>query len=130
MVTRDNVPISISYLFPNISVFTNPTVSRSGFSGTEYRTGSIGNITFFDPRNLTQRTYALDLSLTQQVFNFGLYANVAVQLENAKSACASLNAALQDLMIRVSRAYFAVLRDEEELAILASNVIITFNSIR
>lgn len=115
MVTRDNVPISISYLLPNISLFTNPTISRYGFSGSEYRTGSIGNIQFFDPRNLTQRTYTLDLSLTQTVFNFGLLANVFVQLENAKSACALLNAALQDLMIRVSKAYFAVLRDEEEL---------------
>ncbi len=114
-VTRDNVPISVSYILPNISVFTNPKVARYGFSGTEYRTGSIGNINFFDPRNLTQRTYTLDLTITQPVFNFGLVAAIAVQLENAKSACATLNAALQDLMIRVSKAYFAVLRDEEEI---------------
>lgn len=121
LVTKDNVPISISYLLPNISVFTNPTVSRYGFSGTEYRTGSIGSIDFFDPRNLTQRTYTLDLSIKQAVFNFGLYANVLVQLENAKSACALLNAALQDLMVRVSKAYFAVLRDEEELTYTLSS---------
>ncbi len=113
LVTRDNVPISVSYLLPHLSVFTNPTVSRYGYSGTEYRTGSIGNLNVFDPRNLTQRTYTLDLNITQPVFNFGLYASVAVQLANAKSACATLNAALQDLMIRVSKAYFAILRDEE-----------------
>lgn len=116
LVTRDNIPISISYILPNISLFTNPTVSRYGFSGTEYRTGTIGNVSVFDPRNITQRTYTLDLTLTQPVFNFGLFANIAVQLENAKSACASLNAALQNLMIRVSRAYFAVLKDEEIIA--------------
>ncbi len=114
-VTRDNVPISISYILPNISAFTNPTVTRYGFSGTEYRIGSIGDLTFFNPRNLTQRTYTLNLNITQPIFNFGLFAAIAVQLENAKSACATLNAALQNLMIRVSRAYFAVLRDEEEI---------------
>lgn len=115
LVTRDNVPISIANILPHISIFTNPTVSRYGFSGTQYRTGSIGNINFFDPRNLTQRTYTLDLNISQPVFNFALYENIAVQLANAKSACAILNAALQDLMIRVSEAYFAILRDEEEI---------------
>lgn len=115
LVTKDNVPISISYILPNISLFANPTITRYGLSGTEYRTGSIGNINFYDPRNLTQRTYTLDLSLKQPVFNYGLLENIYVQLENAKSACASLNAALQNLMIRVAKAYFAVLRDEEEL---------------
>jgi len=115
LVTRDNVPISISYILPNISLSANPAVTRYSFSGTEYRTGSIAGIEFFDPRNLTQRTYTLDLTLTQPVFNYGLYANIQVQLANARSACAALNAALQNLMVRTSKAYFAVLRDEEEL---------------
>lgn len=115
LVTRDNVPISISYLLPHLSIFSNPTVSRYGYSGTDYRTGTIGNINFYDPKNLTQRTYALDLSLSQPVFNFSLYTNVAIQLANAKSACATLNAALQDLMIRVAKAYFAILKDKEEI---------------
>lgn len=115
LVTRDNVPISVADVLPNIFAFINPRVARYGYSGTEYRTGTVGNFTVSDPRNLTQRTYTLDLTVTQPVFNFSIYTNIAMQLADAKSAGAILNAALQNLMIRVSKAYFAVLRDEEEI---------------
>src|SRR5262245_1865305 len=38
-VTRDNVPISISYILPNISVLTDPKITRYGFAGTKFRNG-------------------------------------------------------------------------------------------
>jgi outer membrane protein len=115
LVTKDNVPISISSILPNISLFTNPRVTRYGFSGSAYKTGSINDITFFSPRNLTQRTYTLDLTIQQPVFDLSLYTDILVQFENSKRASAILNAALQNLMIRVSSAYFAILKDEEEI---------------
>lgn len=120
-VTRDNVPISIANILPTISASVNPAVTRYGYAGTEYRIGSIGNLVFYNPRNITQRTYNLNLNISQPVFDFSLVTTIAVQLENAKSATASLKAALQNLMIRVSSAYFAVLRDEEEIAYTAAS---------
>ena len=43
------------------------------------------------------------------------------RLRLAKGADASLNVALQDLMIRVSKAYFVVLQDEENLTYNEAN---------
>jgi outer membrane protein len=107
--TKEEVPISLAALLPNLSANTNPTVTRSGFSGTNLND-------HFSPRNTTIRSYGLTLTLTQTVFNAAQFAAVAGSLSVSKGADAIINAALQNLMVRVASAYFAILKDEDNLS--------------
>jgi outer membrane protein len=107
--TSEGVPLSISQLLPNVGLNFTPGVTRQAFSGAQV------NGTAVAPRNNTQRAFALTLSLSQTIFNYAQFAGVEGALATSKGACATLNAALQSLMTRVSYAYFAVLQDEENL---------------
>ena len=109
------MPISVAAILPNLSLTANPAVSRYGYAGSNFQAvPSLGGSIF--PRNLTQRTYMLNLTLTQTVFDFSKFSVVTQQVSLSKGADATLNAALQDLMIRVSTAYFAILKDEDNLS--------------
>lgn len=108
LVTKQGVPISLANLLPSLSVSWDPSVTRSGFSGVDVATGS-------SPRNNTLRSYSLTLTLTQTVFNYSQYMNLAGALATSSGADATLNAALQNLMTRVAKAYFQVLQDEDNL---------------
>ncbi len=113
LATKEGVPISVASILPNISLTANPAVSRYGYSGSALAvTPIIGNVF---PRNLTTRTYSLNLTATQTVFDFAKFSVVAQQVSLSKGADATLNAAIQDLMIRVANAYFAILKDEDNL---------------
>lgn len=109
LATKEGVFISLSSLLPNIGLTYNPAVTRSGYAGANLDTGS-------SVRNNTLRSFALVLTATQTVFNFTQYMNLASQLAVSSGADAILNSALQNLMIRVSKAYFAVLLDEDNLS--------------
>ncbi len=114
--TKEGVPVSVAALLPNLSVSANPTVTRYGYAGSNYVSVTNNSPNYVAPRNLTQRAYTLDLTLTQTVFNFAQFATVAGQIALSKSADATLNAALQDLMMRVSGAYFTILKDEDNVS--------------
>jgi outer membrane protein len=102
---KQGVPISLSALLPMAGIMAQPSLSRSTVSG---------NGSSFLGSN-TLRGYAVNLTLTQTVFDFGKFANLIGARALSKQADATLNAALQDLMLRVARAYFAVLNDEDNL---------------
>lgn len=117
LAVNEGVPISISALLPNLAVTATPAVTRTGFAGTNFVSvlpGSTGS-GFVTPRNITVRSYALTLTATQTVFNFAQFSGVASAVATAKGADATLNAAMQSLMIRAANAYFAVLKDEDNL---------------
>jgi outer membrane protein len=105
LADKEGVPISLSNLLPSISGTLAPGVTRTDASGSA--TTGVGN---------TQRGYQMNLTLTQTIFNFANFANLAAATDTSKQADATFNAASQDLMIRVSKAYFAVLQDEDNLA--------------
>jgi outer membrane protein len=113
--TKEGVPISLSALLPNLSLTATPSITRTGLSGSLFTPVINGSPNFISPRNNTQRAYNLNLTLTQTVFNFAQFSTVASSMATSKQADAILNTALQSLMIRVSNAYFAVLKDEENL---------------
>ncbi len=113
--TKEGVPISVASLLPNFNVTANPSVSRTGYAGSNFVATTPVTPGFLAPRNLTERDYTLSLNATQTIFNFAQFSTVAQQIALSKGADATLNAALQDLMIRVANAYFAVLQDEENL---------------
>ncbi|HTM62889.1 MAG TPA: TolC family outer membrane protein [Gammaproteobacteria bacterium] len=116
LATKEGVPISLSSILPNINLSYSPGVTRSGFAGANVVTGS-------SPRNNTLRFYDLTLSLTQTVFNFSQFMTVSSSISLSSGADATLNAALQNLMIRVSSAYFAVLKDEDNLTYNEASVL-------
>lgn len=113
LATKEGVPISLSSLLPNLLLNFNPTISRQGYSGSNLQTDIDGNT--ISPRNNTQRAYNLSLSLTQTVFDYAQIANLEGACATSKGADATLNSALQDLMIRTSKAYFAILENEDKL---------------
>lgn len=111
--TKEGVPISLSSLLPNILLNFNPSIQRQSFSGSNLQTDIDGNT--ISPRNNTQRAYSLSLALTQTVFDYSQYANLQGELATSKGADATLNSALQDLMIRTAKAYLAILENEDKL---------------
>lgn len=114
--TREGVPISASALLPNIAFTASPSVDKVGYSGSNFDPVINNSGSYINPRNLTQRNFSMSLSLTQTIFNFAQFSAVAQQVSLAKGADATLNAALQNLMIRVASAYFAILKDEDNLS--------------
>lgn len=118
LATREGLPISIASLLPNVFVTYNPAISRAGYSGSNYDAviPTPGSPGFLQPRNVTTRSYTLALQATQTVFNFAQAAGVAQSLAQAKGADATLNAAMQSLITRVANAYFAILKDEDNLS--------------
>lgn len=115
LATKEGVPISFAALLPNISVNANPAVTRYGYSGSNFTKTSSSTSGFIYPRNETQRSYNLNLSISQTIFDFAQFATVANSLALSKEADATLNAALQDLMVRVANAYFTILKDEDNV---------------
>lgn len=112
LVTKTGVPINVAALLPQIAFSANPSATRSSFSGTFL--ARFANTTIA-PRNTTTLAYDMTLSASQTIFNFSQFAQVRGALAASKGADATLNSALQDLMLRTANAYFAVLRDEDNL---------------
>ena len=111
--TKENVPINVAALLPNIQASINPSVTKTGYSGDNYNTNASG--VPLTPRNSTQYAYTLGLTATQVVFDYSKMASITGALAQSRGADATLNAALQNLIIRVASAYFAVLKDEDNL---------------
>lgn len=105
LADKQGVPISLSSLLPAAGILVQPNVSKTTVSGN--------GATFFGSNTL--RGYSMTLNVSQTVFDFGKLANFNGARALSKQADATLNAALQDLMLRVARAYFSVLNDEDNL---------------
>src|SRR3990167_4385965 len=113
--TKENVPINLANLLPNLSASINPTAERQGFSGNNYDDAAVAG-TVSEPRNNTQYSYTLALTATQVIFDYSKIAGFKGAQAQSKGADATLNAALQDLMVRVTTAYLNILKDEDNLS--------------
>ena len=67
------------------------------------------------------RTRSLDATLSQTVFDFSKYANLKAAHSTADAQDATYQAAAQDLLVRVTGAYFTVLNDEDQLTFAKAN---------
>jgi outer membrane protein len=101
---QEGVPINRAPLFPQALFNGGPSVTK--FSQSPPGTPS---------NNVTSRGYSFTLTLTQTVFDYAQFKALSSAHAVSKQADATLNAAMQDLMLRVSTAYFVVLKDEENL---------------
>jgi len=112
---HENVPISRSFLLPQFNVIgstqQNNQKEREGGSfttatGTQF---SFGQGTF----DYNSTAYTLDL--TQTLFDYAQWATLGEAKISVKAADARYVAALQDLMLRTSEAYFNVLAAQDNL---------------
>lgn len=101
--TRELLPISRSYLLPSISGSTN--LGRAHINQT---TGD--HSTAFD-QNIRQ--YALNVN--QVLFDYRAWAGLKNAKAQVKQGYANYNAAVQNLIVRVAMAYFAVLQAHDQL---------------
>ncbi|MDR3443565.1 MAG: TolC family outer membrane protein [Legionella sp.] len=110
---KEDVAISRAYLLPNAQLNTQPLVSGQSNSGAI--------VPEIQPPRNTFRSYEMNLSLTQPIFNFALFSRYKTSKISARVALAHLNSELQELMLRVTEAYFNVLRSEKRVTYLKSN---------
>lgn len=109
---RQNIPLNISNFLPHIvfSSSASRTRQHSEFgNAVEAATSGFSQKSFYDDNtNLT-------ISATQSIFNYANWASLSTARAQVKEAAANLAAAAQDLMIRTSTAYFAVLTASQDL---------------
>jgi outer membrane protein len=108
---QEAVPINGSQLLPQASINGGPTL-------THFHQSAVSGMPEYAA---TSRGYAVGLTLTQTVFNYAQFKALSGARAASKQADAAFNAAEQDLMLRVANAYFAVLKDEENLVYSRAN---------
>jgi outer membrane protein len=104
LANKQGVPISLSNILPYLGAVVTPNTSKTIRSGLNPLLGSS-----------SQSGYTANLTLNQTVFNFSQFANLSQELSLSKQADAVINTAVQDLMLRVAKAYFNVLHAEDSL---------------
>lgn len=103
--TGEQIPQTRAALLPNVSL-TNAT-SRFSNQGDTNQTISAGD------QSYDQNIFTL--SATQPVFNYQSWMQFNQAKDTVKSAEASYNSAVQNLMVRVANAYFSVLQAKDNL---------------
>jgi outer membrane protein len=105
LATSENININLANLLPSLGATAQPYMMRSLASGPATR---------YSPSD-RRRGYNVNVTLTQTVFDFAQFTSFSAALSQAKQASATLNAAAQDLMLRVAKAYFQILEDEDNV---------------
>jgi len=143
LATGEGVPQARALLLPQIGASlslsqTNngqSALDQSGFgtgtnnylcSGIAAGTGNydcIGPLTSGGTQGDTGhvRTRSINGTLSQTLFDFSKYANLKAAHSAADAQDATYQAALQDLLVRVTGAYFTVLNDEDQLTFAKAN---------
>lgn len=107
---KEGVPISLAALLPAANITGSwPQLSHQSTSGPA-ATSTSG----------TTRGYTVALNLSQTIFDFGKLSTLASSQYLSDSADAALNAATQNLIIRIAAAYFQILEDQDNLIYLRS----------
>lgn len=114
LAALQDTPISRAVLLPQLSLggsnngslFLNK-VKESGAAQTDNTTTSKG--------------YGVQLSLTQQIFDFTSIEEFRAAKDTVKAAAATYYAALQTLMVTVANDYFAVLQAQDNVRYTESN---------
>jgi len=106
--TMEGVPQSVAQLLPNIGATAQSSHIRTSPPSAAATAAFGGNDSDFYQHDYT-------LTLTQPIFNFQSWMQLRASSDQSKQAAATYNAALQDLITRVSTAYFNVLNAQDNL---------------
>ena len=143
LATSEGVPQARALLLPQIGAslsLSQANNGQSGFdqggfgtgtdnylcSGIAAGTGSydcLGPLTPSGAQGNTGhiRTRGINGTLSQTVFDFSKYANLKAAHSAANAQDSTYEAALQNLLVRVTAAYFTVLNDEDQLTFAKAN---------
>lgn len=121
--TRENVPLSRAQLLPHLSAGLSfqQTNGSSGF-GTNGICEDASGQPVACPDYGHSRSRNASVQLTQTVLDFSKYANLSAAHAQADSADAQYQAALQNLIVRVTTAYFDVLTAKDQVNFAQANV--------
>lgn len=110
---EENVPIARAAILPSISLATaTASFAQSRNTGT----------TVVPNADVRTRGYKYDLNLSQTLFDMSQFDTLSQAKIALRGNRATYSAALQDLMSRVSDAYFAILKAREELRYSYANM--------
>jgi outer membrane protein len=107
---REAIPQSLAGLLPNLSATANTTINVSDIVNIK---GVPNPLNVFGTVKYNQNGYSV--TLTQPIVAPVNWMQVSAAKAQGKQADATFAAAAQDLMIRVARAYFAVLFAQDDL---------------
>lgn len=114
---QENLPQATANLLPNISGTANTTynyiniLNIAGLQNTVPGT----NIPGSDTGSFKFNSSGYTITLNQPIINFSAWMTVKQQSNVYKKAAADYAAATQDLIVRVAKAYFAVLQAQDNL---------------
>ncbi len=119
MSVAESVPTSLAVLLPQVAlnssaVWTKYTTESSNYASGVSHSGSRLRTT------LRRRITDVNLSVTQKIFDFNSWLQLASAKASVKAAKATFNAAAQDLMQRTAQAYFDVLQARDILRFSAA----------
>lgn len=113
---KETSPQAIAKLLPNLSITANAGLSHANIAGVKG-----GGSAFIQPGTESYSTNGYAVTLTQPLFNFAYFVQVKQANFQVKQAYANYLAASQDLIVRTTQAYFAVLSAEDTLAYAVAN---------
>jgi outer membrane protein len=112
LAAAEALPQSRANLLPNANLTANTTRNNILVQPTEM------GMNFLPAGLLSFNSNAYAVTLTQPLFNFASWVQFKQAKATVKQACATYGAALQDLVIRVAQAYFAVLLAQDNLTFI------------
>jgi outer membrane protein len=116
------VPQAYAGLLPNVIAAANTTSVRTSANTPNSASG------FTADNSINQHSYTL--TLTQPLFNLQNWMSVRAAHATEKQADATYNFALQDLIMRVSTAYFNVLAAQDNLRFTSAEKTATNNQLK
>jgi outer membrane protein len=117
-VTKEGVPLARAQLLPHLSA--NLSLQQTNGNQGTFRTA--GGQVEETPSAGHSRSRNASVTLTQTILDFSKYANLSAANSQADSADAQYQAALQNLIVRVSTAYFNVLTAQDAVKYNKANV--------
>jgi outer membrane protein len=121
LATGEGVDQARALLLPQVDASLSLSQTNGGSDGREIADpNSPGGVIDTGGYGHT-RTRTLDGSLSQSVLDFSKYANLKAAHSASDAQDAAYEAASQDLFVRVSTAYFAVLTDEDQVTYAQAN---------
>ncbi len=122
--TKENVPLSRAPLLPQLSagLSLQQTNGNNAFGSGSNICLDASNQPIACPDYGHARSRSASIKLSQTILDFSKYANLSAAHAQADSADAQYEAALQNLIVRVTTAYFDVLTAKDQVRYNQANV--------
>ncbi len=114
---KEAYPQALASVLPNITLAANASATKINVSSA----GSDASTSIFSPGTNSFGVNNYTVTLTQPIFNFSYFMQLKQADEKVKEAYADYLAAGQDLIVRASQAYFAVLLAQDTLSYAKAN---------